>query len=404
MDKLVTRTKCCMRNLAEISWTCTKDKNVRTVTPIDKGLLLIKGIKSIHGTLLCGRCRRNIRGKAFEKLTIVKEIDNNDVNDDVNDYGDDNYVVKKVKIEYLNSALPFIDMVPISAKKCCSSNSYKAKKCDEVVNRIRNDIFNLDKENPIDEDKVKAGYFDEMMGQLKDAFAKTEKRDEKLRLLTVLPQSWTVEKIKNEFSTTQYMAKQSKENFNNNGILETLAKSKRSGIDPASVNAAVSYCESDNTGSPMPGKRDCTTMDSDGNKVTKQKRLLSSSIAELYSVYKLQNPTAKIGISTFSKLRPANCVFAGARNSHVVCVCKTHENMKLLFQGINLATLTNGGMTDHKDCLKKLVCNTEDPTCHFRTCISCPKTKKRELNILTVHFFYVVSIHILLFSFRPEQK
>ena len=50
-----------------------------------------------------------------------------------------------------------------------------------------------------------------MMRQLKDKFSKTGKRGEQMQILTVLPQSWSLKKIENEFGISNYMARKCKE-------------------------------------------------------------------------------------------------------------------------------------------------------------------------------------------------
>ena len=61
-----------------------------------------------------------------------------------------------------------------------------------------------------------------------------------------------------------------------------------------------------------------------------KKRLLLLILNELYTIIKRDNPELKIGISKFCDLRPKNCATVGARGTHSVCVCKIHQNVKLM--------------------------------------------------------------------------
>jgi hypothetical protein len=48
--------------------------------------------------------------------------------------------------------------------------------------------------------------FKEMMEQLKEKFSTTKTRSEKVKVLTVLPRSWSGRKIASEFNTTRHTA------------------------------------------------------------------------------------------------------------------------------------------------------------------------------------------------------
>lgn len=61
----------------------------------------------------------------------------------------------------------------------------------------------------------------EMMQQLKDKFSLTKSRSERLRILTVLPKSWSIAKLMEEFSVTNYMARCAKKLVEEKGILSS---------------------------------------------------------------------------------------------------------------------------------------------------------------------------------------
>ena len=61
----------------------------------------------------------------------------------------------------------------------------------------------------------------EVIGQLKEKFNSTVKRSEKVRILTILPKSWSVRKIMKEFGASNYMARQAKKLVQEKGILSS---------------------------------------------------------------------------------------------------------------------------------------------------------------------------------------
>ena len=84
----------------------------------------------------------------------------------------------------------------------------------------------------------------------------------------------------------------------------------------------------------MSGSKDCITIkDENGTKIKIQKYLLLGNIREIYAIFKEENPGLKLGFSTFAALRPKECVFAGSAGTHTVCVCSTHQNVKLSIIG-----------------------------------------------------------------------
>lgn len=62
--------------------------------------------------------------------------------------------------------------------------------------------------------------------------------------------------------------------------------------------------------------------------------------------------------------RPQHCIFAGAAGTHTVCVCKVHQNMKLLLVSLDLKS-SDGQLWTYKDLLKKITCESANENCFF---------------------------------------
>ncbi|KAL5484241.1 hypothetical protein EMCRGX_G020703 [Ephydatia muelleri] len=101
-----------------------------------------------------------------------------------------------------------------------------------------------------------------MIEQLRDKFASSTSRSEKLTILTVLPKSWSIAKIVNVFGVTKCMARI---------FYESREKEHR------------------------------------------QKRLVLCNLTE---AYRQCIPDIKVGFSKFAELRPKECVLAGATGTH----------------------------------------------------------------------------------------
>ena len=100
----------------------------------------------------------------------------------------------------------------------------------------------------------------------------------------------------------------------------------------------------------MPGKKDYLSITADGERQHAQKRLILCNIKEAFQLFKEKHPNLKIGFSKFAELRPKECVLAGAGGMHSVCVCTIHQNIKLMFIGAKLQTITKA------------------PSCHIQSC------------------------------------
>ena len=91
------------------------------------------------------------------------------------------------------------------------------------------------------------------------------------------------------------------------------------------------------------------------------------NLQELYTAFKEKHPNVNIGFSKFCALRPKQCVLAGSKMTHSVCVCSAHQDAMLLVDAIDW-DLT------YKDLIKKIVYNPESKKYIIHWCKSCPAT------------------------------
>ena len=71
-----------------------------------------------------------------------------------------------------------------------------------------------------------------------------------------------------------------------------------------------------------------------------------------------------VGFSKFFELRPAWCVTVDSKSAHAVCVCETHQNLKLLTNVIP-------GIVDYKELLGQIVCDINSSECMVHRCDAC---------------------------------
>ena len=60
----------------------------------------------------------------------------------------------------------------------------------------------------------------EIIKQLKEKFS-TVKRSEKIQILTVLPKSWSIRRVQEEFGVSDFMARKAKQLVREKGVMST---------------------------------------------------------------------------------------------------------------------------------------------------------------------------------------
>lgn len=122
----------------------------------------------------------------------------------------------------------------------------------------------------------------------------------------------------------------------------------------------------------LPGKKDYVSVKlADVKREHRQKRLLLFKIGEAHELFK-EESNVQIGKSKFAELRPPQVIPSSAFD-HEVCICKYHENIDLLLQG--LSRLGTSGCISSEEAVAKTVCSLDSCKCIDRVCNSCGVTE-----------------------------
>jgi hypothetical protein len=70
------------------------------------------------------------------------------------------------------------------------------------------------------------------------------------------------------------------------------------------------------------------------------KRISKNVLFQATLLYKRDKNIPKVGFGRFCQFRLKNCVFPGAPESHNICVCKIHENFKLMLDCKTIETVS----------------------------------------------------------------
>lgn len=118
----------------------------------------------------------------------------------------------------INKALMLLNQSPVPAKKL-RLTSWVEKKVNAASCELQKSLIGTSHSN---DDATEAQYFEEMIDALKVKFHTVGTTTEaKFQILTLLPKSWSVEKVVKEMGTTSYMAKVAKRLVQTEGILCT---------------------------------------------------------------------------------------------------------------------------------------------------------------------------------------
>jgi len=151
---------------------------------------------------------------------------------------------------------------------------------------------------------------------------KISSRQEKLRILTLAPPSWSILKTAEEFNVSAYLVKRARELKHASGILAMPTMKRGRKLDESTVTAVFEFYKNDEYSHICPGKKDfVATKQSSGVKVHEQKRLLLVNLKELHIDF-VKATGIRIEFSTFCALHPKSCVTVGSSGSHSFCVCE----------------------------------------------------------------------------------
>ena len=113
--------------------------------------------------------------------------------------------------------------------------------------------------------ETKSSDFDVMIDQMKHKF-NASTRSEKLQLLTLLPSTWSVRRIENEFETSNFMARTAKRLAAEKGILSSPNPKQGRSLAADTVQQVRLFYEDDNISRAMPGMKDTVSVRVDGKK------------------------------------------------------------------------------------------------------------------------------------------
>ena len=234
---------------------------------------------------LCSNCRKKLQ-QLQDSTSSSASQDEGDGSQDADDenVGDISITIQEHELGVLNESLKSLEQTPVSKRKL-ESEQYPRKKL-RVETAVRKKLELISRHPLPDSEETQC----EMITQLKDKFNKTELRSEKLTILTVLPRSWTLATIKEEFEVSDYMARQAKTLVREKGILSSANCRAGKSLSKDIVNVVQDFYKSDSVSRIMPGMKDYVSVKKDGVRVHEQKHLVLCNLKEAYHLFKEKFP------------------------------------------------------------------------------------------------------------------
>ena len=142
-----------------------------------------------------------------------------------------------------------------------STSSSQSSQCELAIETDQGDnsYENLPDNTHLDE----VSCFREMISDLKNKFKNVTTINEKIKILTLLPSSWSREKIANEFQTSVHLARKAKELKKSKGILSEPNIARAKSLPLETKKNVRDFYFSEEISRVMPGKKDFVSLKND---------------------------------------------------------------------------------------------------------------------------------------------
>ena len=362
------RSTCC--NPFQIEGHTARKNSLRPVTKwmCEKNPLIQMGSR------ICDTCRKKL-AKVSEVPNIPLHAKTDSSSSTPSDSPNEMMYEPSESIQIVNQCLVDLGETPVTKRKL-QSKKYSERKL-EVLTMKMSEAMLGEKQN--DESEI--------LQQLKEKFHSTSQNSMKVQILTILPKSWSIQKIQTEFGVSNFMARKAKQLVKDKGVLSSPDPRPGRHVSQETFDNVVGFYENDEHSRCMPGKKDFVSVQSAHGRIHVQKRLILCNLKELYQHFKENYPQQHIGFSKFAELRPKHCILAGASGTHSVCVCTIHQNVKLMLLGARLHELTSANdisLSTYHHCLARMMCNPPLPDCYLGECEVCPGTDPLKQDLYSI--------------------
>lgn len=267
-------------------------KNLKTLSKEDTDQLNVLSdisVSLIPGQKMCYNCWSKLNALNIPSMEPTEEV--------TMDF-------QPSEVSTLNTSLKELGVSPVRTSRVSNMSSYAKRKATEVNKALVMKISSAcGVPSSTLEECSNCKDLDILMDLLKEKIA-VSPRNVQTQLLTLVPDSWTVEKVTEKFEVSPYMVKAARKLRQEHGILAEPQARRGKCISPEIHARVKTFYESDEFTRLLPGAKDYKSVKSSetGMREHKQKRLILMNLNELFENYKAQFPEDKIGLSKFCML------------------------------------------------------------------------------------------------------
>ena len=145
------------------------------------------------------------------------------------------------------------------------------------------------------------------------------------------------------------------------GVLGKPKKIEGKKLAETTMDLVTQFYYEDSVSRTCPGVKDYVSVKTVNGREQRVKRLVLGNLKDVYQTFKKKYPDVQVGFSKFAEARPKECVLAGVRGTHAVCVCTIHQNVKLMIDGGRIQRTYN-------ELLSDIVCHCPTEACKLGQC------------------------------------
>ena len=183
----------------------------------------------------------------------------------------------EVSVERLNKCATILGESPVQLRRLKRSKSYRQQKTQMLQHSVVRNLQSLCPDDSTIQEPQLSSDGAEMIQQLKEKLLSCETTGQKVQVLTILPKSWSIHKIEEEFGVSNYLARMAKDLVEEKGILSNPDPRTRP-FPQEIVDRVTSFYKREDISREMPGIKDKVSVMVNGQRVSRTKHLILSNL------------------------------------------------------------------------------------------------------------------------------
>src|SRR5580693_3417938 len=197
-----------------------------------------------------------------------------------------------------------------------------------------------------------------------------------LQLVSLAPLKWSRTQTAAFFNCSDYMVRKAKNLRCSVGPCPPCGKKRGKALSEETKTSVVDFYRNEDISTIIGGMKKTACI---GNEEYQPKRLLLFNINEALQLFHDENPTHRIGISSFAKLRPKDVILADEKAAHITSQCHRCENMRLMLE-------VQEEIKSIEELMWWASCDKSDEGCMTGSCQEC-----KDLKQLREHLLFIMS-------------